>query len=143
MKYSPKLLFKKIMAKNKLCVLATSSLNGKPEAATIEFAEDAKSNIYFETFQTYRKYKNLQANGNASIVITDVPHTIQMDGIVTELKGTQASTAVKLLIRKHGFSKRYTDPEVKLFMFTPKWIRLLASHRWPPQYVTIKGGLKG
>lgn len=138
-------VFKKLLAENNLCVLATASLTGKPEAATIEYVSDAESNLYFETFPTYRKYANLKSNPQASIVITQDPHTIQMDGTVAELSGVEAEAAKKRLIAKHGEgSGYYADSQIKFFKFTPTWIRILLEPAWPPKYVIIKGnGPKG
>src|SRR5574341_528900 len=133
-------VFKKLIRENELCVLATSSLSGKPEAATIEYVADSEDNLYFETFPTYRKYANLKSNPQASVVITQDPHTIQMDGTVVELKGREAEKAVKLLTAKHGEgSGYYSDPQIRFFRFTPTWIRVLLEPAWPPKYVIIKG----
>ena len=132
-------LVKNLMSRNTLCVLATSSLEGKPEAATMEYAEDEDMNLYFESFPNYRKYPNLKSNPKVSIVITEVPHTIQTDGTVTELSGDEAEAAKQRLIKKHGGgSGFYSDPDIKFFKFTPTWIRVLVAAKWPPKYVTIK-----
>ena len=135
-----KKLVKKLISRNTLCTLATASLQGKPEAATIEYGEDEGMNLFFETFLSYRKYLNLKSNPKASIVITEVPHTIQMDGNVEELSGDEAEVAKQLLVKKHGEgSGFYSDPEIKFFKFTPNWIRVLVNDKWPPKYVIIKG----
>jgi general stress protein 26 len=138
-------LFEKLLKDNTLCVLATASLDGKPEAATIEYVSDADWNLYFETFPTYRKYANLKSNPQASVVITQDPHTIQMDGVVVELTGKESNNAKQLLIAKHGIgSGYYEDPAIRFFRFTPTWIRLLVEAKWPPKYVVIRGtGPKG
>ncbi len=138
-------LFKKLLNENSLCVLATATLSGKPEAATIEYVSDENGNLYFETFPTYRKYANLKSNPQASVVITQDPHTIQMDGMATELQGKDAERAKQLLISKHGVgSGYYEDSEIRFFRFTPNWTRILVEAKWPPKYVVIKGsGPKG
>lgn len=138
-------IFKKLLEENTLCVLATASLDGKPEAATIEYVSDADGNLYFETFPKYRKYANLTANPKASVVITQDPHTIQMDGAAAELQGKDAEAVKQRLITKHGIgSGYYSDKAIKFFRFTPFWIRILVEAKWPPKYVMIKGeGPKG
>jgi len=72
-------IFQTLLRENRLCVVATASKDGKPEAATIEFAHDGQHNLFFETFPQYRKYPNLKSNPRASVVITQEPHTVQMD----------------------------------------------------------------
>ena len=130
----------KLLKENELCVLATASLEGKPEAATIEYVADKESNLYFETFPSYRKYTNLKKNPQASVVITQVPHTLQMDGSVTELSGIAALKAKALLIKKHGLgSGFYFNSTIKFFKFIPIWIRVLIEAKFPPKYVVVRG----
>ncbi len=138
-------LFKKLLKENSLCVLATATLSGKPEAATIEYVPDEQGNLYFETFPTYRKYANLKSNPQSSVVITQDPHTIQMDGSAIELEGKDAEAAKQRLIAKHGMgSGYYEDSDIKFFRFTPTWTRILVEAKWPPKYVVIQGnGPKG
>jgi len=136
---TPEELFKKILSETKLCVLATATLSGKPEAAVIEYATDSDYNLYFETFARYRKYSNLKSNPQTSVVITNLPNAIQMDGTVVELTGSESEGAKKMLIAKHGYGKGfYTDPEVLFFKFTPTWIRILVDADYPPKYSMIK-----
>ncbi|MBI2666561.1 pyridoxamine 5'-phosphate oxidase family protein [Candidatus Woesearchaeota archaeon] len=135
----------KLLNENELCVLATATLEGKPEAATIEFVADKEGNIYFETFPSYRKYVNLKKNPQASIVITQESYTLQMDGTVTELKLLSEIKAKARLIKKHGLgSGFYFDKTITFFKFTPSWTRVLVEARFPPKYVVVKGeGPKG
>ncbi len=95
-------LFRKILSQNEICILATASKGGKTEAATIEYASDGRFNVYFETFAYYRKYKNIKENPCGSIVLNDLPHTIQMDGKITELSVKEAEKAKQLLAKKYG-----------------------------------------
>lgn len=129
-----------LIFESKLCVLATASLTGKPEAATIEYVADPDYTIYFETFPDYRKYQNLKENPRASLVITSDPHTVQMDGTVEVLPKEASRASIQLLIIKYGAgSGYYTDETITLFRFTPTWIRVLISKKWPPQYEMILG----
>ena len=138
-KLSPKGLFEKILFENEHCVLASASLSGKPEAATIQYIADSKYNLYFETFPSYRKYPNLKSNPRVSIVVDRLPdHTIQMDGNVKELSGSEAEETKKKLINKYGEGTGYySDPKIKFFKFTPKWIRILTDANYPPKYSII------
>lgn len=132
-------LFKKILTKNTLCTLATASVDGKPEAATIEYVKDKDYNLYFETLVPNRKYPNMKSNPRASVVITEAPHTVQMDGTVEELSGKEAEEAKQRLIERHGEgSGFYSAPKIRFFRFTPKWIRVLVKYGYPPKYEVIK-----
>ena len=138
-KLESRAIFKKLLKESKLCVLATASKDGKPEAAVIEYAADENDGIYFETFPDYRKYPNLINNPRASIVITKEPNTIQMDGVVEEQKDKCTQDAKRHLIAKHGKgSGFYNDPNIRFFKFTQTWIRILISDKWPPKYCMVK-----
>ena len=136
----PEELVRKLLAENNLCVMATASKDGKPEAASMYFAEDTDYNLYFETCTTYRKYINLKSNPQASIVVTQLPYTVQMDGTVEELAEQESEKAKQRLTAKLGkTSKKYDDPRICFFKFTPTWIRVLTDPKWPPEYSVIKG----
>ncbi|MDO8660651.1 MAG: pyridoxamine 5'-phosphate oxidase family protein [Candidatus Woesearchaeota archaeon] len=130
---------KQILSTNQICMLATASLTGKPEVATMEYTEDDQFNLYFETFPKYRKYTNLKTNPYASVVINQLPHTIQMDGTATELTGAERENAKHQLTNKHGSKNQYQDPTICFFKFTPTWIRVLVEPKYPPKFVVLKG----
>lgn len=137
---STKTLFENILYSSELCALATSSKEGKPEVAIIEYYADERYNLYFESFATYRKYKNFKSNPLASVAITKDGKTVQMDGKVTELEGGDADWAKQKLIERFGAGVGYLHaPNVLFFRFTPSWIRVLVDGSYPPRYEMIKG----
>lgn len=137
---SSKALFENILYKSDLCAFATSSLEGKPEVATIEYYVDEDYNLYFESFPTYRKYHNIISNPLASAVITKDQKTLQMDGEVKQLDGSDAEWAKQKLIEKFGDGVGYLHaPDVLFFRFTPTWIRVLVDGSYPPRYEMIRG----
>ena len=128
-------LYKTFLKQETLCVLATASKAGKPEAATIEFAVDEDENIYFSTQSSYRKYKNIKENPYGFIVITKPPHTLQIQGGVRILQGKEAESAVDIICSKYGHSpKIYAKPEWKLCKFTPTEMQISEAPKWPTQY---------
>ncbi|MBI4021677.1 MAG: pyridoxamine 5'-phosphate oxidase family protein [Candidatus Aenigmarchaeota archaeon] len=128
-----------LLQNNTLCVLATATLRGKPEAATVLYAEGRDMNVYIQTSFEHRKYAHLKANPQASVVVTEAPYTLQMDGSMQELSGPAAERAKTLLIAKRGPSRFDASPRA-YFRFTPNWIRVLLDPKaWPPLYVVIKG----
>jgi len=129
MEQSTKILFEDILLNSKFCTLATASLNGKPEAATIHYCVDKDYNIYFNSFPHYRKYQNIRSNPQASIVITQNLNTIQMDGDVTELTGSSTKFAKQLLLKKFPEDAKYLSDSTGLFFkFNPAWIRILVDN---------------
>ncbi len=134
-----KQLFQKLLKENKLCTLATASKDAKPEAATIYFASDSKNNIYFETFTTYKKYANLKANPQASIVITKIPYTAQIEATVIELTGKNEQDAKNLLIKKlNKTPPHYHDKRIRFFKLTPNRIKILTEPKYPFKFELIK-----
>lgn len=132
-------LVKKILKRNKYCTLATSSLNGKPEAAIMLYAEENNGNLYFYTFVDSRKYANLKKNPCVSMVVYNHPDYIQMDGVAKELSKKDSIVAKTKLITKHGDKKGYhADPRCRYFCFTPKWINVRIDENYPAKYIVIK-----
>ena len=136
-KTNPNKLWKSIISKNDICVLATSSLSGKPEAATIRYAADSNFMLYFRTTTKHRKYQNLKSNPKASIVINMLPHTLQMEGDVEELTHKKRNTALKILMKKEK-AKIEPDGNLRFFRFTPRWVRIRIEGTENPYHI-IKG----
>lgn len=130
---------KRLLRETTVCVLSTASLQGKPSGATMHFVDDDDLNIYFETLTTYRKYKNIQENKQASIVVTNEPFAIQMEGIVQELSKDEAEKAKQKLMVKYGEKEYHKDSRTRFFKFIPSWIKTLIEPGFPPRYEIIKG----
>ena len=137
---SARTVFEKLLYEGMSCTLATASLDGVPEAATIGYAADEKYGLYFQTFSHYTKYKNLEKNPCGSIVITNKLTSVQMDGKTDELKGEKKERARKMLLAKYGDEMEcYLDsPSAVFFKFTPHWIRLLKDDTYPPTYEMVE-----
>ena len=136
---STKTLFENILYKSDLCTLATASLQGKPEAATVQYYADENYNLYFESFPSYRKYQNITSNPRASVVITSPDmKTVQMDGAISQLSGSDADWAKQKIIERHGKGVGYLfAPDVRFFKFEPHWIRVLVDGKYPPTYEMV------
>ncbi|QQG50032.1 MAG: pyridoxamine 5'-phosphate oxidase family protein [Candidatus Berkelbacteria bacterium] len=110
--------------RHQVCVLATSSKTGKPEAAAIEFAETDNFELIFDTFSTYRKYPNLKANPNVAVVIGWEDATVQYEGVATEVDGEEMEELKNIFVKKNpGASKFFDIPETRYFKVTPEWLR--------------------
>jgi len=59
-------------------VVSTIGPNGFPQSAVVEFSQNKSLDIFFDTFRDSRKYRNLKANGQVSLVIgADEGKTLQ------------------------------------------------------------------
>jgi general stress protein 26 len=131
--------YQELLKRNFICTLATASLKGKPEAATMLYAEKDDGNLYLYCFNDARKYPNIVENPRASIVIFNSPDYLQMDGTFTELSKKEAIIARTKLIEKHGNKEDYhADSRCRYFCFKPKWISIRVEHDYPAKYATLK-----
>ncbi len=112
------------LKQNKICVLATISVDGKPEAAVIEYVATDELQLIFNTFTDYRKYKNLKLSGNVAIVIWCGPVSVQYEGHAIEAHREVEKLCKKLhceqIKHKTKFSAMST---IRYFKIKPKWIR--------------------
>jgi general stress protein 26 len=111
--------------KHEICVLSTADLNGKPEAAVIEFDVTVNLKLIFNTFTTYRKYPNIKTNPHVAVVIGWDNATVQYDGFAAELEGTELEQHKNSFLKKHPHAVKFAVmPETRFFKITPNWIRL-------------------
>lgn len=111
--------------KHNIGVLATITQDGKPEAAVIEFAETDDFELVFDTFTTYRKYKNIQYNPNVAFVIGwDENITVQYEGVTKELRGSELKKYKKIYFTKNPDAQKWQKyEEIAYFKITPTWVR--------------------
>ncbi|MBI2546191.1 pyridoxamine 5'-phosphate oxidase family protein [Candidatus Woesearchaeota archaeon] len=112
------------LKQNKVAVLSTITPDGKPESATVEYVLTDKLEIIFNTFATYRKYRNLKNNASVAIVVGFKDKTVQYEGLAGEAKGKEQEECKKLHASsiKHK-TKFHEMPETRYFKVSPKWIR--------------------
>ena len=112
---------------NRVGVLALEMLDGTPHGATLHFAYDKETDIFFfKTSSGYKKSEVLlgKEKTRASLVIgfDEVEmKTLQMDGEARILKDEEKDLFDKVYFGKFS-DKSHSDSEV-LFAFIPKWWR--------------------
>ena len=108
-----------------LMVIATVNVDGKPEAAVVEYGESDDLELIFDTYTSSRKYKNLQQNPSVACTIGwDENITIQYEGIATELRGEELQKFKDLYFAKNERARKWENREgITYFKITPKWIR--------------------
>jgi len=105
--------------------LATASKDGKPEAATVEYVIDG-DDLLVNTYVHYRKFKNLTTNPFVACVVTmGDEKTLQLDGKIRLLEGSEAADAKqKMLTAEPDFKDFFNDKDTRFFKITPTWLRL-------------------
>lgn len=137
-KQSAKELARQIIQNNKTFVLATASLDGKPQAATVLYAEDNKGNFYVYTLNDSRKYKNLIENPLVSVVVHGDGY-LQIDGEARELSGKQEEKAREVFVNKNGEGSGYlSDSRCRFFIIKPSWYRVRIEGGYPAKHVEFK-----
>jgi uncharacterized pyridoxamine 5'-phosphate oxidase family protein len=113
------------LKQNKYMALATSSKQGKPEVATVEYVIDG-DDLLINTYVYYRKYKNISNNPNvACVVTTNHDMTLQFDGNIKQLEGEEATYAKqKMLEVEPDFADYFSDEDTRFFRITLTWMRL-------------------
>ena len=115
-------------------VLATSSREGKPHASVVYYTCDDDFSIYFATLISSRKYTAIKAHPNAAFVVgtLNIPQTLQIEGMVTELHANDEALGKKLpdLLQRLTSNSKYFAPITKMdpsdivvMWLQPKWIR--------------------
>lgn len=109
---------------HELCVLSTVSLTGAPEAALVKFSLTDTFEIIFNTYNTYRKYKNLQYHPEVAVVIGgEKGITVQYEGKAVELYGKELEKYQEIFHQTHPKSQWHTHPETRFFKIIPTWLR--------------------
>ena len=110
---------------NKLAVLGSVSLDGRPQTALVGIAVTPQLEIIFDTLNSSRKYRNLVSNSACSLVIGwNGEQTMQYEGTAEELKppGWEPYRAVYFQAHPDG-PMRMNWPGISYFLIRPRWIR--------------------
>ena len=127
------------MQQQGLMVLSTVSLDNLPESATVECAVTDEFEVVFDTFQYYRKYKNLSTNPNVCCVFGfRDDKTVQFEGTAEELKGQLLEYYQGYYLRKIPTAKKFAAmDDVSWFRIKPKWVRYTDVSKDPYEVVEI------
>jgi len=123
----------------KIGVLATIAPDGRPEAAVVEYVATDKLEIIFNTFSTYRKYKNLKHNPNVAFVIGWDDITVQYEGHAIEAKGNLEDLCKKIHSAKIKHKTKFSEmPTVRYFNIKPRWIRYIDYSKKPWEVFEVR-----
>lgn len=133
-------IIKQYLYAHRYMTLATSSPDGKPEAATVGYVVYGDK-LLFNTYSHYRKYPNLTDNPRVSCVVTsdDLNATLQLDGTVELLEGKDLKAAKEFMVKDWPEEVKYfTDDRTRFFIITPTWVRLRDYNTTPPTLIEHK-----
>lgn len=124
----------KFLKSHSICVIATVNGKGAPEAAAIEFGENEKLELIFDTFSDSRKVRNIMTNKRVAVVIGwDDNITLQYEGNASRLTGRELNDYKVTYFAKNPRAKKWEKrPEVEYFKVEPSWMRYsdLNSQPW-------------
>jgi sulfate adenylyltransferase large subunit len=113
------------LQRHRLCVVASTSPSGSPQAAVVGFAVSDDLEIVFDTIGTSRKATNLRHSPRVAIVVGwDEDQTVQIEGIADEPKGAELSRlkAVYFGVYRDGVD-RQSWKDITYVRVVPQWVR--------------------
>jgi general stress protein 26 len=106
------------LSKHNIGILATTSTDLKPHAATIYFVTDADFNMYFITRTNTTKCRNLQQNPQAALAIFEAAtqKTVQVVGHVSKVEDTAKFDEIykQIMAITHNTSYKEAPPFSRL-----------------------------
>lgn len=113
------------LSSQKHMIIASSTKEGRVEAAYVGFFHDKDFTLFFGTYNTSRKYQNLIENPEVAVVFgSEEGISVQYEGVAKQLVGKELSELKKEYFSKHPVAKKYeNDPPQVYFKVVPKWLR--------------------
>jgi len=124
----------KIIEENRMCVMATVGRDA-PHCSLMSYASGRDGReIYMATFKDTKKYHNLIANPNVSLLIDTrvvdaegTPRALTVTGIVEAVDNDNSIEEIReTLLRKHPALKDFFNhPDVRIIVVRPTTLQLL------------------
>jgi hypothetical protein len=113
------------LRRHRLCVQASVSSAGIPQAAVVGFAVSDDLEIMFDTIGTSRKMANLRRNGHIALVVGwDNEQTVQIDGVADEPKGGELDRLKKVYFASWPDGvERQSWKDITYVRVRPTWAR--------------------
>jgi general stress protein 26 len=105
-----------------LAVVATTSLDGKPEAALVGIAVSDLGELIFDTHADARKVGNLRHHHRVAAVISSGDVSVQIEGRAGLVDGEDRRTYEQMYAAQFPRS-RVADPSFAVVVITPEWVR--------------------
>jgi predicted pyridoxine 5'-phosphate oxidase superfamily flavin-nucleotide-binding protein len=119
--------------------LATSTPDGRPEAAPLRYMVTDDFELVMGTLRTSRKYANLRRNPDAAVVVWDDEFSIQIEGAFDEPVGADRERVASLFTAEFPVEARLRAgrPQHFYFRITPRWARYSDFSDEPPRVLTL------
>jgi hypothetical protein len=113
------------LRRHRLCVQASVSPSGAPQAAVVGYAVSDELEIVFDTIGTTRKAENLRRDGRVSLVVGwDDEQTAQIDGLADEPTGADLDRLKQVYFAAWPDGvERQAWEGITYFRVRPKWVR--------------------
>ena len=123
------------ISQHRYAVISSLAKNGSPQSALIGIAVSPNLEIIFDTVKSSRKYPNLIANPNCSLVIGwENEQTLQYEGIATEPTGEELTHYQKIYFQTWPDGPaRLSWPGLVHLVVRPTWLRYSDFNQSPPQ----------
>lgn len=110
---------------HRLCVQATVSQAGSPQAAVVGFGVSDDLEIVFDTLGTSRKAKNLRRDPRMALVIGwDQEQTVQIDGVADEPTGAELERLQQVYFAAYPDGpERLSWEGITYVRVQPVWVR--------------------
>jgi hypothetical protein len=113
------------LRRHRLCIQASVSAAGAPQAAVVGFGVSDHLEIVFDTLGTTRKMQNLRRDPRIAIVVGwDEEQTVQIDGIADEPQGAELDRIKEVYFAAYPDSvERQGWKDITWVRVRPKWAR--------------------
>ena len=110
---------------HQIAVISTVTSDFLPVSAVVGIFANDKMELFFGTFNTSRKFVNIEKNPRVSFVIGwDKGKTVQYEGEAKKLSGKAEEEFKKAHLAKMSTAAKYVSAsEAVFFKVTPTWIR--------------------
>ncbi len=117
-------LISDFLSKQRFLVVATT-WEHQPQAAVVAFSNSSVFEIIFSTFDTTRKFRNVQSDSRVALVIGwDEFVTVQCEGVAHVTTGNEEVECKRVHIEKHPESEKYSfDQRNRYLKVVTQWIR--------------------
>jgi PPOX class probable F420-dependent enzyme len=113
------------LRRHRLCVQASVSSAGAPQAAVVGFAVSDDLEIVFDTLGTTRKMANLRRDPRIALVVGwDDEQTVQIEGVADEPNGAELDRLKKVYFEAYPDGPdRETWKDITYVRVRPTWAR--------------------
>ncbi len=122
--------------KPKLCVLATSSIEAKPECAVVGYAVKDDLTIIVSTHKNSRKWNNVKENNKVALCIgwSFTEPYIQCDGVANLIEeGSNYQQSEQFFFYENPDAAKFKTPDTIFIEVKPSWIRFTDFSSHPPK----------